>query len=391
LLKRAYTVKKKQNFSDFKNCLSFLNNPHKKYKTVHIAGTNGKGSCVLMLGEIFKTAGYKTGVYTSPHLICPTERIQINGKNISKREFAAAVNKVMLAERQKSGKNRVKNHLTFFEILTAAAFNHFADKKVDIAIIETGIGGRKDITKLISPKICAITSVGWDHMHILGDSIEKIAREKAGIVKKNVPCILGKIDKKAERVIRKIARQKNAPIKKYLPKKFVLNNSNPIQQINAAVCYQIAKYFDIKDKQIFSALKKVKFPARFQIIKKNGKTYIIDGAHNKQAIENFFKTFRSQTAYDIDKSMFITSMMMDKNCKEIARFIGRNTKNIIFTRTDKIRGENPEKLAEWSGSKNALICENLEKALKKSAKFDTKIFIGSFYLAGQILKKIMKK
>ncbi len=377
LLKRAYQISKKNSFDDFNTCLKKLDNPHRKFKSIHIAGTNGKGSCANILAEIFLADGYKIGVYSSPHLFCPTERIKINGKNISKRKFEKYVNKVLLTEKSN------KNSLTYFEILTATAFQIFADEKVDIAIIETGIGGRKDITNVINPEICAITSIGLDHTHILGDKIIDIATEKAGIIKKNIPCVFGKLDKKSKAEIKKIAKEKNAEIIKYQPQKFYFFRENPIQKINASICYKIAKHFKINDKKIFGAMKKVKFPARFQIIRKNKKTFIIDGAHNIQAIKNCLSTLPKN-----QDMVFVVSLMKEKNCKDIVKAIGKFKKDIIFTELNNPRCEKSKNLSNLVplGSRKIVACKSVEQAMFYTSNYKYQVYLGSFYLASEVLK-----
>jgi dihydrofolate synthase / folylpolyglutamate synthase len=184
--------------------LRVLGNPHGDFPTVHIAGTNGKGSVASMLASIFTAAGYKTGLYTSPHLVKFEERIRIDGKPISQKAIAEITSKLSASlQRHKP---------TFFEATTALAFRYFADKKVDIAIVETGLGGRLDSTNVVRPIVSIITGIGLEHTEILGDSIADIAREKAGIVKKNTPCVTGVRDSIALKVIRKACKDAHAPL-----------------------------------------------------------------------------------------------------------------------------------------------------------------------------------
>ena len=161
----------------------FLDNPQKKFKSIHVVGTNGKGSVSHMLAAIFQEAGYKTGLYTSPHLYDFRERIRINGEMVNEQAVIAFVEhiKPMIEQIEPS----------FFEITVAMAFQIFAEEKVDIAIVEVGLGGRLDSTNIITPELSIITNIGWDHMNMLGNSLQEIAGEKAGIIKKNVPVIIG--------------------------------------------------------------------------------------------------------------------------------------------------------------------------------------------------------
>jgi dihydrofolate synthase/folylpolyglutamate synthase len=181
-----------------------LDNPEKKFRSIHIAGTNGKGSVSHMLAAIFQTAGYKTALYTSPHLKDFRERIRVNGKEIPQEFVIDFTEKVipLIKEIEPS----------FFEITVAMAFEWFAEEQVDIAIIETGLGGRLDSTNVITPELSVITNIGWDHANILGDSIEKIAFEKAGIIKKGVPVVIGETDPVTSPVFIEKAEQENATI-----------------------------------------------------------------------------------------------------------------------------------------------------------------------------------
>lgn len=181
-----------------------LNNPQQKFKSIHVAGTNGKGSVSHMLAAILQTAGYKTGLYTSPHLKDFRERIRINGKMIDKdfvTDFTEKM-KPIIEELQPS----------FFELTVAMAFEYFASEAVDIAIIETGLGGRLDSTNIITPELSVITNIGWDHMNLLGNTLSLIAKEKAGIIKHGIPVVIGEINKETEPVFVSTASERSAPL-----------------------------------------------------------------------------------------------------------------------------------------------------------------------------------
>lgn len=184
--------------------LEALGNPHKDFKTIHVAGTNGKGSTSHMLAAIFQQCGYKTGLYTSPHLVDFGERIRINGKMIDE-QFV-----VDFVEQTKSSVKEIEP--SFFELTVAMAFQYFKQEKVDIAIIETGLGGRLDSTNVIMPLCSVITNIGWDHMNILGDTLPKIAAEKAGIIKPNVPVVIGETLPETKEVFLAKAAQENAEL-----------------------------------------------------------------------------------------------------------------------------------------------------------------------------------
>lgn len=184
--------------------LKALSDPQKKFRSVHIAGTNGKGSTASMLAAVLTSAGYRTGLYTSPHLVRFEERIRIDGKPIPRASVTRLVSKLK--------KHIAANQPTFFEATTALAFAHFAEEEVDIAVVETGLGGRLDSTNVITPLASVITNVGIDHTEILGDTVQKIAFEKAGILKRGRPCVTGVTDRSALAVIKRVAREKNSRI-----------------------------------------------------------------------------------------------------------------------------------------------------------------------------------
>ena len=205
----------KKSLTNIKLLCNLLDSPQNKFKSIHIAGTNGKGSVAHMLSAILQTAGYKTGLYTSPHLKEFTERIKINGTEISKEEV------IDFVETNKKHFEKIKP--SFFEMTVAMAFNHFAAQKVDIALIEVGLGGRLDSTNIINPELCIITNISYDHQAMLGNSLQEIAREKAGIIKPGTPVIIGEYQPEVAGIFEKKAQALNAPIY-FASKNFELKN-----------------------------------------------------------------------------------------------------------------------------------------------------------------------
>ncbi|MEK7669976.1 MAG: Mur ligase family protein, partial [Bacteroidota bacterium] len=194
-----------------------LDHPHRKFQAIHVAGTNGKGSTACMLAAMFTAAGYKTGLYTSPHLLDFRERIRINGKQISE------ANVTRLVRRLKGDARRFRS--TFFEVTTALAFQYFAEKKIDIAIVETGLGGRLDATNVVTPLVSAITGIGLEHTEILGKTIEKITLEKAGIIKRNVPCVSGVDMPNARRILLDVCKNRGSTLMDFGEMKWKLRSS----------------------------------------------------------------------------------------------------------------------------------------------------------------------
>lgn len=190
-----------------------LGNPHRNYAVLHIAGTNGKGSVAAMSEAILRAGGWKTGLYTSPHLEKMEERIRVGGRNISARKFAAVATSIWVAEDALRKRGELDRQLTYFEFVTACAFQHFSAEKVDVGVIEVGLGGRLDATNIVEPQACIITSISFDHQDLLGSTLAEIAREKAGIIKSAVPVVSGVRPLEAKRVIRAQAAALSAPLR----------------------------------------------------------------------------------------------------------------------------------------------------------------------------------
>ena len=209
--------------------------PHRKFKTIHVAGTNGKGSCSHTLAAILQSVGYKVGLYTSPHLVDFRERIRINGIPVN-QEYV-----IDFVENHRSFFEPI--HPSFFELTTAMAFNYFAEQQVDIAVIEVGLGGRLDCTNIIQPDLCIITNISFDHVQFLGNTLAKIASEKAGIIKPETPVVIGETTSETKPVFTKKAAQENAPIH-FAEEEMLLHNSNINQQ--GKPIYQTKDYTDLE-------------------------------------------------------------------------------------------------------------------------------------------------
>ena len=375
--------------------LKILGNPQDKIKIVHIAGTNGKGSTAAILANILKCAGYKTGLYTSPHLIEYTERIKINGEEILKKDFAEYINEICLI----ADKHDIR--LTEFEILTICAYKYFYDKKVDIAVIETGLGGRFDATNVCKkPLLSVITSISFDHTDRLGKTIEQIAFEKAGIIKEK-STVITEISNKGFKVIKQTAEEKKAKlivVANYVEmnfkdgvnyaviqdKKYEFPLLGLYQKSNLSLVMKALEYFKVSPKALKEGLKTVHWSARLEYIKQ--KNLIIDGAHNPDGANELKKSldyyFRGQ------KRTFIYSTLNTKDYEKIAEilfnpddtvyFYEFNNKNAVsydeFTKKvnfiKNIKMFNPENL------NNILNCNGL------------KIVTGSLYMIGGLYSRL---
>lgn len=278
----------KADLSNSEKLVAYLNNPHSKFKSIHVAGTNGKGSTSHMLASVLQEAGYKVGLYTSPHLKDFRERIKINGAMIPKRRVSSFVTKHQSFF--------IKNQLSFFEMTVGLAFDYFANEKVDIAIIEVGLGGRLDSTNVVTPEVAVITNIGLDHTQFLGDTLQKVAAEKAGIVKNQVPVVIGEHTSETLQVFKKIAKEKKAPLilaetnsLAYFPcdlkGEYQLANQRTarvaLQQLNDDI-------FKISEADIKSGLSQVVYNTglmgRWQVLQANP-LVICDAAHNKEGLK----------------------------------------------------------------------------------------------------------
>ena len=382
--------------------LELLGNPQENLKIIHVAGTNGKGSTSRMLSEVLKTAGYKVGLYTSPHLLKYTERVKIDNLDISDDEFSERAFEVMnLAD-----SNSI--HLTEFEILTVLAYKYFFDKRVDIAIIETGLGGRLDATNAISKNLFSIiTSISIDHKDRLGDTIEKIAFEKAGIIKQNCPVIVSEgnkgyqiIKNQAESIKSMIFSPKvdvqlvfeddtNFAIfnnKKYEFSLLGLWQKDNLELVLEAINILKDNYsFVIDENCIEKALKSVNWPARLQYIK--SKNVIIDGAHNEDAA---IKLRDSLDFYFPDKQRtWIYGSLNTKEYEKIINALFRKEDEIYFCHFENKNSISFDEISKCTEYKiNSVNICKAENILNYNNINHVTIIAGSFYMIGEMLSTI---
>ena len=393
-----------------------LNIDYNKLKYIHIAGTNGKGSTAKTLSDILISSGYKTGLYTSPHLIKINERIQINSLPITDRQLTSLDKKY--ADISK------KYKLTYFEYITALAFIYFVKNKVDIVVLETGLGGRFDATNIVTPLISVITSIDFDHTEVLGNTIKKIAFEKAGIIKENVPVVCGKMQNNAVTEIKKVAKKKNAPIYRFdkdfsarnisynwkqftqkikycgLNKNLTLDYSllGNSQIYNLAtvlcVCELLQQVLNkIKFNNIKKVCKNIKWNARFDIrkVKINNKkcSFVIDGAHNIQAVENFLTLYKKSPFYK-KKTKLLFAVMQEKDFKTVIKKVATNFSDISLLKVNNSRAVDTnilkKEFSKYIDTKNIYIYDTEKDFFDNIKNNDVYICLGSFYLAGTILK-----
>lgn len=390
----------------------FLDQPQKKFKSIHIAGTNGKGSVSHMLAAILQTSGYKTGLYTSPHLKDFRERIKVNGEMISK-DFI-----IYFTERTKSISEEIEP--SFFELTVAMAFEYFAEQNVDVAVIETGLGGRFDSTNIITPEVSVITNIGWDHMNILGDSLEKIAFEKAGIIKQNVPVVVGEVLNETQKIFEDVAAEKRSPLSVANEKKQSLNwhwenhqlvvevaqkhrTDHQLYYLDLPGLYQTKNLvtvletcsllqqngWNIEEEDIKTGLQHVKkltgLHGRWEIIHQHP-LVVLDVAHNEDGIKMLMEQIEV-TAHD--HLHIILGIVKDKEADKILSLFPRLA-NYYFTRADIPRALDAHLLKEKATgySLEGNIYQNVNDAIKaalaRSSREDLIIVCGSVFLVGEV-------
>lgn len=399
--------------------LELLGNPHKELKAVHIAGTNGKGSVTAMLSSILKEFGYKVGTYTSPHLISITERYLINGKQIGEDDFTKYAE--LLKDKIEYIKKMGEEIPSQFEMLTALAFLYFRDEKVDIAVVEVGLGGRYDATNVLDSMISVITSISHDHMAILGDSIEKIAVEKAGIIKnKGLTILYPQKYIEAENIIESKCLELQSELIKVkkesiISKEFDINGqlmdyhyngikySNiklPLlgdhQLLNAAVAITVAISlkdfgYKVREEHISKGIEKVFWPGRLSIVS-NNPLIIIDGAHNEDGISALYIAIKKY--FSEKEIILIMGMLKDKDHDKSLGILAPMAKTFIATEPLSERALNAKELGEeakkYNGNVKIEPCiENAIKAAKSICGNNCIICIcGSLYLIGEAYKII---
>lgn len=312
-----------------------LGSPEKKFKSIHVAGTNGKGSSSHMLASILQEAGYKVGLYTSPHLKDFRERIRINGKVVGKKFVMDFVegNRFFFEEFK----------LSFFEMTVGMAFEYFAKNKVDIAIVEVGIGGRLDSTNIIVPEVSLITNIGFDHMDVLGDSLTKITHEKAGIIKQNVPVIISEYQEGVAEVFKSVAKERNSKILfadsaiKVDYGTSLLGNYQSRNSKGVVATLKELKGFKVNEKHIGSGLRNVVentgLMGRWQILQ-NKPTVVCDTAHNSQGLALVMQQIKQQRFNELH---IVLGFVLGKNLDAILPFFPKNAK-YYFSRPNIQRG-----------------------------------------------------
>ncbi len=415
------------NLDRMRNFMHLLNDPQDSYKTIHVTGTKGKGSISAMIASILTEEGYRTGLYSSPHMVDFTERIQVGGEKISKDDFIKIVNKLYPYVQETEG-------LTTFELTTAIAFQYFKEQKIDFGVIEVGLGGRLDATNIIHPEVSVIASISMDHMSILGNTLEAIAGEKAGIIKENIPVVVSPQKPSVMKVFSKTAEDKktvlvktgeiiefssrsgdlskqtftvscpnailnygNEQTKKEMKLELPLLGSHQMENAGTAFCtIQVLKEkgINISEQAVKNGLKKVYWPGRFEILNKNP-YLVIDAAHNYDSSRRLVETI--QELFPEKKVILLFGASEDKDIKGMLNNFSTISKLIILTKSTHPRAAQPSVM---KAAAEKTICKTisinrigqaLNYALKHTQKNDIILASGSIFIAAAIREIWFKK
>ncbi len=390
--------------------LELLGNPQKSYRVVHITGTNGKGSVSRMVYGILKSSGENVGAFFSPHLYSFRERMEVNGKLIGEEEVVELFKKIepALKEMDSMGPDWMPS---FFETVTAMAFEHFRSKGVSWAVVEVGLGGRLDATNVVNPAVSVITTVDYDHMGILGSTLRDIAFEKAGIIKPGVPVVTGEVKREPLEVIERISRDMGSDLSMlerdffYCDPRLSLNSNsftyrgyrrvegitikmNGRHQIdNASVALRVLEVLDEFDENaVRKALKELVHPGRFETVEYSGKTVVLDGAHNPAGMGKLTLSMRDY--FSDSEIVGVMGMLDDKDRESMVEKIHAILSKVYVTKPKSHRSESFQDVCDMFRARR-VPCEleerpwtAFEKAVSDPA--DVVLVAGSLYLVGEI-------
>ena len=398
----------KLDLENTKEIMSELGNPQDHMKCIHVAGTDGKGSVCACIASILRASKIRTGLYTSPHLTEFNERISINGNDITDEELTALIEKVrpIITSMEEDGKKP-----TFFEMTTAMAFLHFKENDVEYAVIEVGMGGRLDSTNIIVPEVCVISNISMDHEEYLGDTIEKIASEKAGILKRNVPCVTMNANP-AYMVISDVAKEKGAVLTRVVPEDIVVKEKRydrtlftfkeeeyevsvpgGYQALNASLAIEAVSKLDIYGQllrcNVREGLRSVRWPCRMEKVK--DLPIILDVTHtlagSKVLVESIGEMY--------DKVTLVFGLLDDKDIDGVSKNLSKIAKKVIVTSPDSDRALGKERVEEICRRyfDEVVISENVSDAMDIAMRIrgeDPVLVTGSFHMAGDA-KKWLKR
>ena len=383
-----------------------LGHPERSYPVIHVAGTNGKGSVSAMLDAILHAAGWRTGLYTSPHLVKLGERVQVDRRLLTEAEIVAYTNELRPVAAQAAA-DAADEHATFFEFMTAMAFLQFQRKHADIAIVEVGLGGRLDATNVVQPEITVITSIGLDHIAELGGTVALIAREKAGIIKPGRPVVFGRLPPEAEQVIREVAAAAGAPVHSVrevfgddLSRYPATNLEGDYQRWNAATATLVARLLPAKWKltpeTVTRGLQQVNWPGRWQSTTLGGRPLILDASHNPEGAAVLERNLSQLVAATGRKPVIVAGALGEFRARALLDVVCRFAKEVHLVTPHQARASSFEELiALVPPDKRALVHRGTLERIFPDAHTcavggagDTVVVTGSIYLLGEVLERI---
>lgn len=387
--------------------LAALGNPENGQRFVHVAGTNGKGSTSAMISAVLRCSGLRSGLFTSPHLIEPTERIQIDGNQISAEEFAATFDTVHAAAERLVEDERIDAHPSYFETVTAMALLYFR-KRCDMSVIEVGLGGRLDATNVITPDLTVITRIAFDHESFLGSTLESIAFEKAGILKPGVPLVMAHQPAPAEKVIRTRAEELRCPITRVADSVFTIVEANaygfrfqfanveyhcPLpgrhQVTNAVTAIEACRVLGLESDAVVEGLAQTVWPGRLEFIRRSP-DFVLDGAHNPsgaEALASYIEEFCAGRPVWI-----VYGAMRDKAIEEVTTRLFPLANHLILTAPNFPRALRPEAVASMIIHPHCTIAHTSSDAIEiaEAAPSEAVVFFtGSLYLVGEVRKMLL--
>ena len=383
-----------------------LGHPERAVPCVHIAGTNGKGSVAAMLDAILHAAGWRTGLYTSPHLVNLGERVQVERRPLAASDIAAHVAELRpIAERLAVA--NPDDHPGFFEFMTAMAFLEFARRRCDIAVIEVGLGGRLDATNIVVPEVSVITSIAMDHCEYLGETLELIASEKAGIIKAGRPLVIGRLPAAAEQTIRRIAAERNAPVTSVVEvygedtaRYPHTNLEGDYQRWNAGTATlaarALAPRWKITDAAIARGLSHVDWPGRWQRVRLNGRSLILDASHNPEGAQVLASNLWQLCAETGRAPIVITGVLGATRARPLLETICRFAAEVHLVVPNQPRACSHDELVSFipPDFQGAVVRDRLEELFPRpgvcavGGPADTVVVTGSIFLLGEVMARL---
>ena len=396
-----------------------LGNPHERLRFIHVAGTNGKGSTCAMLESIYRAAGFRVGLFTSPHLVSFRERMQVNRQLVSEADMARLVEEVISNQclvvshpaavgAALSPQSLITNHSpnsppTLFEFVTVMALKYFAEQKCDVVIWETGLGGRLDATNIVMPLASVITNIALDHQQWLGDTLAKIATEKAGIIKPGVPVLTAADSAEAVAVIREVAERCGAPLTLVAEERkagsvtgvpITLPLRGTHQRRNAALTVAVVRAlqdkFSVTEEALRRGLESVHWAGRLQVANVGGREFILDGAHNVDGVRALVSALR--TEFSGQPFALVVGMLGDKDCEIMCRELAPLAQRIAAVRVASNRSMKPSVLAEFcrhaSPTAHVSPHESVGDALAALREEPRLLIAGSLYLIGEAMERL---